>query len=873
MILSPITSLSRRAASAVVAQDYWSVAPQDLFAALGSASQGLTSGEAAARLRRDGPNTVVEDTGRSIVSLLLRQVASPLVLILIFAAVVAGVVQEWFEASIILAIVTGSSALGFAQEYRASAAVSELRRRLALVARVRRDGGISPIPFDEIVAGDIVLLSAGAVVPADCLVLDARDLLVSEAALTGESFPVEKRAGILPPGATLAQRTNAVFLGTSVRSGTAEVLVARTGGRTEYGAIAGRLASKPVETDFARGVRRFGGMLVGIMIVVTIFVLTMNQLLGRPFLESLLFAVALGVGLSPELLPAIISVTLSAGARGLAARGVIVRQLEAIENLGGMTVLCTDKTGTLTEGEITLKAIVDAAGRASPLVERWAFLNASFETGIANPLDAAIVASAKSKGMTSVGATKVDEICYDFTRRRLTIVVEEADRPGARLLITKGAVANVLDLCTTLLDDDKESPLTLQARAALDAYAQARGEEGLRLLALAIRRVGIRADYDIADETDLCFAGFLAFYDPPKPEARSAITDLAALGVAVKVISGDNRHVVAHVATALGLDAGALLTGGDIAAMKDEALWNRAERTPLFAEIDPQQKERIIRALQRTGHSVGYLGDGINDAPALYAADVGISVSSAVDVARASADIVLLRRDLRVLKAGIEGGRRTFANTLKYICITISANFGNMVSMALATPFLPFLPMTAVQILLNNFLSDLPGITLSSDTVEPDQVQKAQRMGVGDIRRFMIVFGLVSSAFDLATFYLLLRLFHANAATFQTSWFVVSLLTELAVLLVLRTQHASWRSRPGTLLLWATTIVALAAIASPYGGPASALFGLTPIPPELMITLIGIVAAYSAATEGVKHWFFRQRTTGKSSGIPMETAS
>ncbi len=382
----------------------------------------------------------------------------------------------------------------------------------------------------------------------------------------------------------------------------------------------------------------------------------------------------------------------------------------------------------------------------------------------------------------------------------------------------------------------------------------------MRILALATRRMEIRPDYVIADEAQMCFVGFLAFMDPPKPEAMGAITDLAALGVSVKVISGDNRHVVAFVAKSLGLDASAMLTGPDLAAMKDEALWNRAERTTLFAEIDPQQKERIIRALQRTGHSVGYLGDGINDAPALYAADVGISVSTAVDVARASADVVLLKRDLGVLRQGIEGGRRTFANTLKYICITISANFGNMISMALATTFLPFLPMTAVQILLNNFLSDLPAITISSDRVEPGQVATAQRMSTAEIQRFMLVFGLVSSVFDVATFMILLRFFRIGATGFQTAWFVVSLLTELAVLLVLRTRGPAWRSRPGRLLVWTTAAIALVAIAAPYLGPVSALFGLTPLPAALLATLLVIVAAYAVATEATKLWFFGRRT-------------
>jgi Mg2+-importing ATPase len=713
-------------------------------------------------------------------------------------------------------------------------------------------------PFNQIVAGDIVLLSAGAVVPADAVVLEAQDLLVSEAALTGESFPVEKRPGVLPTETPLAQRTNMVFLGTSVRSGMAEALVVRTGGRTQFGAIAERLKAKPAETEFARGVRRFGAMLVRVMVVVVLFVLTMNQLTGRPFLESLLFAVALGVGLSPELLPAIISVTLSAGARSLAKSGVIVRRLDAIENLGALTVFCTDKTGTLTEGRIGLEAAADPQGAASPTVAQLAFLNAAFETGIENPLDQAIMEAGERAGLTTDGYAKVDEIPYDFTRKRLTIVVRPPDDPDIRLMITKGAFSNVLALCDRWRDGAGEAPLDATARAKLEAYYRQRGEQGFRVLALATRRMEVRPDYVISDETAMCFMGFLVFMDPPKPEAAGAIRDLAALGVAVKVVSGDNRHVVAHVARSIGLDPGAILTGEQLDAIKDEALWNLADRTTLFAEIDPQQKERIVRALQRTGHVVGFLGDGINDAPALYAADVGVSVDTAVDVARESADVVLLSRDLSVLHEGVEGGRRTFANTLKYICITVSANFGNMVSMALAAPFLPFLPLAATQILLNNFLSDVPSIAIASDTVEPGQLRTAQRMSVADIQRFMLVFGLVSSAFDLLTFGVLLQVFKADQGTFQTAWFVESLLTELAVVMVLRTQGPAWRSRPAALLAWTTAAVIAVALLTPYLGALSGLFDFKPLSPVLLGSLIAIVAGYVAATEAAKVWFFRR---------------
>jgi Mg2+-importing ATPase len=741
--------------------------------------------------------------------------------------------------------------------------VEELKRRLALTCRVMRDGADASVSVSTVVPGDIVLLSAGNLIPADGLVIEAADFLVSEASMTGESFPVEKQPGIVKPDAALAARTNAVFLGASVRSGTAKVLAVETGRRTAFGAIAARLRTRPPETDFARGVRQFGYLLIRAMVGIVLFVLTVNLLLHRPVIESLLFAVALAVGLSPELLPAIVSVTLSAGARVMSRRGVIVRRLEAIENLGSMDILCTDKTGTLTAGTIVLSAALDAGNRPSDEVGRLAFLNAAFETGIENPLDTAIVAAGKSAGLTTRGFAKIDEIPYDFLRRRLTIVVAEDGAPTQHLIVTKGAFANVLDTCSSLERDAVEMPLTSESRAALDAVFQAKGAEGFRVLAVATRRVAAKNRYGRDDERDMTFRGLLVFLDPPKPDARRTIHDLAQLGVRIKVISGDNRYVTAHLADSVGLDSKSMLTGEDLGKLKDEALWHLAPRTDIFVEIDPQQKERIVRALQKTGHCVGYLGDGINDAPALHAADVGISVEEAVDVARESADIVLLRRDLDVLRSGVEDGRRTFANTLKYIAVTTSANFGNMVSMALATPLLPFLPLSAKQILLNNFLSDVPSIAISSDNVDPERVAQPQRWSIKDIQRFMVVFGLISSAFDLVTFAVLLLVFRADEATFQTAWFVVSLLTELAVMLVLRTRRPALRSRPSRLLLGSTLAVAVATFAIPFLGPLSAVFGFVPLSALQIGTVIAIVVGYIAATEGAKAWFYRASVTAE----------
>lgn len=846
--------------------NYWSQDAATLVSALGSGREGLSSAQAAAELARIGPNSIEDAARFSTLRLFLRQFESPLVLILAFAALISLALQQWVDAAIILAIILGSSLLGFLQEHRASTAVEKLKRSLTLQCRVMRDGLEQTVPVDTIVPGDMVLLSAGNLIPADGLVIEAEDFLVSEASMTGESFPVEKQPGLVAPGTPLAGRSNTVFLGASVRSGTARILVIKTGRRTEFGDIAARIRARPPETDFTRGVSQFGYLLLRVMVVIVLFMLLVNLLLGRPVLGSLLFAVALAVGLSPELLPAIISVTLAAGARGMSRRGVIVRRLDAIENLGSMDILCTDKTGTLTEGNIVLHEALDGSGMPSTEVRHLAFLNARFETGIVNPLDVAIVAAGDSAGLTPGDFTKIDEIPYDFLRRRLTIVVAAAATPSQHLIVTKGAFSNVLDICSSLHRDGTELPLDTARRAELEQIFKARGAEGFRVLAVATRAVDAQASYSRDDEQGMTFRGLLVFHDPAKADAKRAIHDLRQLGISIKVISGDNRYVTAHLAGVVGLDAKLILTGEDLAQLKDEALWHLAPRTDLFVEVNPQQKERIVRALQRTGHSVGYLGDGINDVPALHAADVGLSVKEAVDVARESADIILLSRGLDVLRSGVEDGRRTFANTLKYIAITTSANFGNMTSMALATPLLPFLPLAAKQILLNNFLSDIPSIAISSDNVDPDLIACPQRWNIHEIRRFMLVFGLISSVFDLLTFAVLLLVFDATEAVFQTSWFMISLLTELAVVLVLRTRKPVFRSRPGRLLLWSTLGITAVTLAIPFLGPPSAVFGFVPPGTPLIGTVIIIVTAYIVATEVAKRRFFRSVAAVELSG-------
>jgi Mg2+-importing ATPase len=823
-----------------------------LLERLGSTREGLSAAEATARLRRQGPNALRPPSRFAPLRLLARQFESPLVAILVFAAIVAALVRDWTDAAIVLVILLGSGLIGFAQEYRASAAVERLRARVRARASVLRDRERVSIPIEEVVVGDVALLSAGSLIPADGVVLEARDLFVGQAALTGEAFPTEKRPGASLPGASLAERDNCVFMGTSVRSGTARMLVVRTGAGTAYGEIAERLRLRAPETEFERGIREYGYLLMRIVVVLVLLVFAANVLLERPHVEALLFALALAVGISPELLPAIIQVTLARGAREMAAHGVIVRRLDAIENFGSMDVLCTDKTATLTEGVLALHSACDASGGPSDAVLRLAWLNARLQTGLASPLDEALEREVQRRGAGLAELPKLDEIPYDFVRKRLSVIVRSD--PEHALLITKGAFDSVLEACEQTRGGDQILPLDAAAREHIQQRFAGWSGEGYRVLGVASRGVPVRGRYARGDESGLVFEGFLVFLDPPKAGITDTLAALRALGVSIKVITGDNRLVTLHLARTIGIEAPRVLSGAELSALHDDALLRRAGATDLFVEVDPNQKERVLLALKKAGHVVGYLGDGINDASALHAADVGISVEGAVDVAKEAADFVLLEHDLDVLRRGIERGRASFANTLKYVSITTSANFGNMLSMAAASLFLPFLPLLAKQILLNNLLSDIPATGIPSDHVDAERVARPERWNVRSIRNFMIVFGLISSAFDGLTFGVLWLLSRGSPALFRTGWFLESLLTELVIMLVVRTRLPLLRSRPG-LLLWTSTLaVSALAIALPYL-PGREWFEFVPLPMPVLAAVLGITLAYGLASEAAKRRF------------------
>ncbi len=837
----------------VAPAEYWTLPADDLMGSLGGGADGLSSGEAIRRVAQFGPNTVEAREKTTPLLLFLKKFKDPIILILLFATIVSAVIQEWVDASIIIAIVLGSAFLSFTQEYRASSAIERLRARITLKSTVLRDNRPQEVLSSEVVPGDVVLLSAGNLVPADAVLLDARDCYVNQAVLTGETFPTQKNPGPVNADATLAERTNCVFMGTNVRSGSAKALVVKTGASTMFGRIAGQLSLRPPETEFEHGIRRLGYFLMRIMVVLVLIVFGANVFFNKPVLDSLLFSVAMAVGLTPQLLPAIISVTLARGSRQMAEHDVIVRRLESIENFGSMDILCTDKTGTLTAGVVKLDNAMDIHGQPSEDLFRYVYLNAYFESGIANPLDEAILA-AGSPDVSGYG--KVDEIPYDFVRKRLGVVVGAGG--DAPVLITKGALESVLSVCEKVEDKDRIVPLGNEYRDSIMEKFSAWSSKGFRVLGVATRELQKRSRYTRKDEIDMIFRGFIILSDPPKPGVTETVNSLEDLGVRLKIITGDNRLVTLHIAEALGIAVTGMLTGAEIDNMSDEALWTSTESVNLFAEVDPNQKERIILAHKKLGHTVGYMGDGINDAPALHSADVGISVDTAVDVAKEAADFVLLKRDLAVLHQGIVLGRATFANTMKYIFTTISANFGNMFSMAGASFILPFLPLLPMQVLLTNFLSDFPMMNIAGDRVDEELVRKPQRWNIKFLRKFMITFGLVSSVFDYLTFGVLLLIFKVGQDMFRTSWFVESVITELLVVFIVRTRKPFFRSRPGRLLMITSLVVFVVTIAVPYS-PIHRVLGLTPLPLPILAALLILTAFYIGSVEITKRFFYRSK--------------
>jgi Mg2+-importing ATPase len=829
---------------------FWSLSGPDVLSRLGTSPRGLSCKEAGKRLDRYGRNVLKPGKRIDTLALLAAQVKSPIILILIFAAGLSLLSGDRADAFIILFIILASSLLGFWQEKGASDAVRRLVSLVQVKATVLRDGAPQEVPVEEVVPGDILTVRAGDIVPADALLLEVKDLFADEAVLTGETFPVEKAPGVLEPGTPIQGRTNTLFMGTHATSGSGSAVVVATGRGTAFGAISDRLKLRRPEPEFERGIRRFGTLLMELTLLLVISIFAINVFFRRPVIDSFLFALALAVGLTPQLLPAIISINLSHGAKRMAREKVIVKRLASIENFGSMSVLCSDKTGTLTEGKVRLHSSLDIDGRESEKVLYFASINAAFETGFKNPIDDAI-RSYRSFDLS--GCRKLDEVPYDFVRKRLSILASVDSR---NLIITKGAFADVLGVCAKAETPAGENADIEAVRDELERLFEASSREGFRVLAIAYREVAGGVPITRDDEIGMTFLGLLIFHDPIKPGIVEALARLKGIGVSLKLVTGDNRLAAGHVGQAVGLRDAGLLTGGDLRAMSDEALIQRADSMDIFAEIEPNQKERIILALRKAGNVVGYMGDGINDAPALHAADVGISVDSAVDVAREAADIVLCETELEVLIHGIEEGRKTFANTLKYIFMAASANFGNMFSMAGASLFLPFLPLLPTQILLTNLLTDFPEMTIATDSVDREFIEKPRRWDLKFIRKFMLVFGLLSSVFDFVTFGALLFVFHGSMASFRTGWFLESVISASAIVLVVRTRRPFFRSRPGKYLLTATLAIIVVTLALPFT-PLGRLFHFEPLPFPFFLLIGVIVIFYVTGAEITKRIFYR----------------
>jgi Mg2+-importing ATPase len=832
-------------------QSFWSIPVTEMLNSLRATANGLTTDEAQKRLKSYGANRLKPQKRSDAFTLLIAQFKSPIILILLLATGLSLFLHNIVDASIIFTIVVVSGLLGFWQEYSATNAVEKLLAIVQIKAAVIRDGNQKEIPVEEIVPGDIVILNAGDIVPGDCLLLESKDVFADEAMLTGETFPVEKVVAILPADTALAKRTNTVWMGTNIVSGNTKALVILTGKNTEFGKVSERLKLKAPETEFEHGIRRFGYFLGEVTLVLVVIIFAINVFLHRPVLESFLFSLALAVGLTPQLLPAIISINLAHGAKKMAQKKVIVKRLASIENFGSMNVICSDKTGTLTEGTVQVESAMDVNGVASEKVFMFAYLNAFYETGFTNPIDEAIRTFHKPD---LSGYQKKDEIPYDFLRKRLSIAVAHGD---SHLMVTKGALSNILDVCSTAETRDGSLVDIASMQDQIQKHFEGFSNQGFRTLGVAYKNIPSGSPINKSDEAGMTFSGFLTLFDPPKANITETISSLKKLGVSLKIITGDNHLVATSLSKKMGLPDNKIITGPELRMMSDAALLRRVGVVDVFAEIEPNQKERIIIAMRKAGNVVGYMGDGINDASALHAADVGISVDTAADVAKDAADIVLLEKDLGVLVEGVREGRMTFANTLKYVFMATSANFGNMFSMAGVSLFIPFLPLLPKQILLTNLMTDFPEMTIATDRVDDEMVDHPRRWDIKAIRKFMITFGLVSSVFDYLTFGLLLLVLRASEAQFRTGWFLESVISASMIVLVIRSRKPFFRSRPGKYLLIATLSIAVITLIFPFT-PLGTLFGFTPLSFITCLLILLIVVVYIVAAEITKNIFYRK---------------
>ncbi|WP_175650244.1 magnesium-translocating P-type ATPase [Pseudomonas sp. Marseille-P9899] len=842
-----------------------------LYQHFGTGPEGLDATRAESVRDRVGANVVDQEKPVSPLLHLWWCYRNPFNLLLSLLALVSWITEDLTAALVIGSMVLVSTLLRFFQEARSNRAAERLKALVSNTASVLRSGdpavdrrGAVEVPFRDLLPGDLVLLSAGDMIPADLRVLEAKDLFISQAAITGESLPVEKFAHARRAVGSPLECDNLCFMGTNVVSGSARALVVGTGQHTYFGNLAERVLSSDREpTAFQQGVNKVSWLLIRFMLVMTPLVLLINGFTKGDWLEASLFALSIAVGLTPEMLPMIVTSTLAKGAVALSRKKVIVKRLDAIQNFGAMDVLCTDKTGTLTQDRIVLERHTDVLGVPCEGVLDDAWLNSHHQTGLKNLLDVAVLEHAGPQRQERLGSafSKVDEIPFDFQRRRMSVVVEQ-DGNGHRL-VCKGALEEMLAVCTRVRLGDEELPLDAQLLARIREHTALLNDEGLRVVAVAVKQLpGGREQYRVADESDLLLTGYIAFLDPPKETTAAALRVLAEQGVAVKVLTGDNERVSQRVCREVGLPVVGLLLGSEIDALNDRQLSDRAAEGNLFARLTPAHKERIVRLLRQRGHVVGFMGDGINDAPALRAADVGISVDSAVDIAKEAADIILLEKSLMILEEGVVEGRKTFANMLKYIKMTASSNFGNVFSVLVASAFLPFLPMLPLHLLVQNLLYDLSQTAIPFDNVDAEQLTRPQRWQAEDIGRFMLFFGPLSSIFDILTYGLMWFVFAANTpehqTLFQSGWFVEGLLSQTLVVHLIRTRKLPFmHSRAGWPLLVMTLVIVAVGLLLPMS-PLASYFKLQALPWTYFPFLLVILLGYVSVVQAMKGWFTRR---------------
>jgi P-type Mg2+ transporter len=860
-------------------RDFLLLPVSEIVLRLGTSSGGLTTDEAQERLEAYGRNEIAQKVKVSVIIKFLSHFRSPVTIILILAAILSGILADITDAVIIFAIVLVSVLLDFTQEYRAERSAEKLRQRVASTATTLRDQAKKEIDVSELVPGDVVLLSVGDIVPADAFVISAKDFFVDQSALTGESFPAEKTPDKIDESgiSDSSKWNNYLFMGTSVTNGTATAVVVNTGSATQYGEIAKKSSERKPDTEFERGLRRFGLLIMQVTFVLVFFVFLINALYKHTVLQSVLFAVALAVGLTPGLLPMILSINLARGALNMSKKGVIVKRLAAIQNFGSMDILCSDKTGTLTENRVTVILHVDIEGRDSEKVFLYSFLNSSYQTGLRSPLDEAIL---KHEEVGSLRYGRIDEIPFDFVRKRLSVVIGDSEQI---IMVTKGAPEEIAKVVSKYEFDGTIHPIDSDVKIKIDRKYRELSSQGLRVLGVSYRDMGTgQPAYHVVDENDMVFLGFIAFMDPLKETAGESIELLRRAGVRLKVLTGDNEAVAGYIGQQLGFQIyrsrrGSvyderlgyvvrtdrpgtmnIVRSSEIESMTDDVLARAAEKADIFTMVNPGQKSRIINVLKANGHVVGFIGDGINDAPSMKVADVSISVANAVDIAKESAEIILLQNDLKVIRDGVIEGRKTFGNTLKYILMAISSNFGNMLSAAAASLFLPFLPMLPIQILLNNLLYSFAQLTIPLDNVDEVYVQRPQKIDTTFIRNFMIYFGPISSLFDFLTFFVMIVFFKASGPLFQTAWFVESLFTQSLVIFVIRTQTVPFfHSKPNKILIFNIAAVLAVALIFPFTFMGD-FFSFVPLPFTFMLLLLVFIPAYLGLVELVKRYFYRR---------------